>query len=409
MAESTRPPAPGVPSQLRARALPPWFQPPLLRAPERSRTVFLVSLIAAAFPLAAGIVFFGYRAATVTALSVGGCIACEWAYFRITRTPALLGRTHAWLTGMLLALTLPASVPWYIPLIGAVFATIVGKAIFGGIGHFLWQPALLGRLALSVMFATTVNPAEWPLLAPSRAVTGDVRTCRSTIPYQSYRRLTALPADTDGVLIPRPEQTLRRLSQPAKTRYASIADATLDLPEMFDVLIGATGGGIGETAALVLLLTGLYLAYRHYVSLLLPASILIAAAVVAAIAPVYVIGADQSVRAAWLPLTHEGLDVGITYVTYHLATGGLLLGAFFLASEMTTRPVTPRGQILFGIGCGALAVIVRLYTSLPMPSYIAILVLNTTVPVLERFTRPRVLGAPSWWSRPLSRRNKSGD
>jgi len=392
-----------------SRILPPWRHSPLLRAPERSRTIFLISLVAAAVPLAAGIFFYGYRAALVAALSVSGCIVCEWAWFRVTRTPALLGRTHAWLTGLLLALTLPAASPWYVPLIGAAFATIVGKAIFGGIGHFRWQPALLGRLVLSVMFAGTVNPPEWPLLAPARAVTGDVRTCRSSLTYQGYRRLRRLPEGVDGVKVPRPTRTLQDLSQPSLARYPSIADATLDLPEMFDVVIGATGGGIGETASLALLLAGLYLAYRHYVSLLLPASILLSAAVVVAIAPVYLVDLHYTPRAVWFPLTHEGLDVGVTYVSYHLASGGLLLGAFFLASEMTTRPVTPRGQVLFGVGCGALGMLLRLYTALPIPCYIAILAMNWTVPFLERFTRPRVLGAPRWWSGALGRRTQRGD
>ncbi|MFW6146163.1 MAG: RnfABCDGE type electron transport complex subunit D [Planctomycetota bacterium] len=391
-AAPARPPAPPP-------VLPPWRQPPLLRAGEGSRTIFVVSLVAAAAPLAAGVVLFGYRAAAVALLSVAACVGFEWAYFRLTRTPALGGRSHAWLTGLLLALTLPASVPWYVPVVGAAFAIIAGKAIFGGVGHFLWQPALVGRLAVGVLFAASASPATYGVLEPSHAVVGDVRDTRPAGAFHRYGRTPAGAPDTDAVALTRPMVTLRELSHPDGTPHRTLAEALLALPSMGEVLGGATAGAIGETGSVVLVLAGLYLVYRHYVAWFLPAAVILAAAAVAAVAPIHLAGPDGTVGRVWLPVTAQGLAVGFTYVSYHVATGGLLLAAFFLASEMTTRPVTPRGQILFGLACGAGGMLLRLYTDVPSPIYLAILVMNTFTPLLERVTRPRVLGTAPWWKR----------
>lgn len=351
----------------------------------------------------AGVVFFGFRVLMVAMLSVAACSFFEWAYFRVTRTPALLGRSHACLTGLLLALTLPPFVPWYVPVVGAAFAIIVGKAVFGGIGHFWWQPALVGRLAVAAVFGAMLNPALWPLLASSRAVTGDITACSPAVAHRGWAEPVVLAEGVDGPMLPRPTGILQDLGFSGEPVYERITDAIMELPRMSDSLLGATGGGIGETASLVLVLMGLYLVYRHYVTWLLPLSFILAAAVAAALLPVRLLGADDLARTVWLPLTAEGVDVGVTYVAYHLASGGLLLAAFFLAPEMTTRPITPLGQVLFGLGCGAAAIALRLYTRIAIPCYAAVLIMNTFVPLLDRFTRPRVLGTRPWWMRAMRR------
>ena len=382
---------------------PAWHRSPRLRAPEGSRTVFSVFFAASLVPLGAGIVFFGYRAAVVAGLCVAGCVGLEWACFRVTRTPALGGRTHALLTGVLLALTLPAFVPWYVPLVGAAFAILVGKAIFGGVGHFLWQPALVGRLAVAVMFNLTPQPAVWPVLAPAHVITGDVRNCRKSDSYRPWRA-TQPPAGVHGVLLERPVGKLRGLYNRVAPRYASITDAVLDQPDIREVLYGATGGGIGETCAVALMLVGLYLIYRHYVHWVLPASFMLSAAAVAAVAPVWLAEEGQTAKALWFPIAAEDWDVGLVYLGHHLLAGELLLAATLLAPETTSRPVTPVGQMIFGIGCGAGAMLLRLLVVFPLASYIAVLVMNTFTPALERITRPRVLGRRPWLLRVLVRR-----
>lgn len=380
-------------------------QGPHLRAPETSRTVFLVTLSAALVPLVAGTVFFGYRVVLLSVLAVGTCVVLERSYFRVMRAPALIGRSHAVLTGVLLTLTLPPFAPWYVPVVGAAFAILVGKAIFGGVGHFLWQPALLGRLAVAILFGASLNSPVWPLLHPAHAVTGDVRStialparahpAERTRPWRQWE----VDPDFEARSLPRPASILRQLSDPDGEPYPHIRQAFVDLPPIREAIIGSVPGGIGETSAVAILLAGLYLVYRNYVYWALPAGCLLAAAATVAIAPVTLAGPGGAEQAVWFPVQAEGWLVGLTYVSYHLVAGELMLAAFLLAPEMTSRPVTPAGQLLFGIGCGVIGMVLRLYVLFPLSCYLAVLVMNFFTPVLERLTRPRVLGRPPWWRR----------
>lgn len=373
---------------------------PFLVAPEASQSIFMVIFAAALAPLAAGLVFFGWRALVVAALSVGGCVAVESAYYRVTRTPALLGRSHAAVTGLLLALTLPPEVAWYVPLVGAVFAIIVGKAIFGGVGHFLWQPALVGRLAVAVLFApplfssALLNPPRWPVLAQGSVFHGDVTKAK---PMSTYRRWRGTPAPpgADAFSLPRPRETLRALTGPPEAAPMAISSALRHMPPAWDMLVGAHGGGIGETCTIVILVAGLYLVYRSYVRAHLPGLILLAAAITVAIAP---IRAVPDGHWEWFPIVSQGLDVGFTYVAYHICCGELMLAAWFFATEMTSRPVTAPAQAIFGVLLGGLAMLGRLYMDIPIPAYAAVLACNTLTPALD-VIRPRVLGQRRFWHR----------
>ena len=385
----------------RREALTPAAESPFLRAPEGARTVFLVTLLAACGPLAGGLLLFGWRAAMVTGLSVVSCAVIERLYYRVTRVPALLGRSHAYLTGLLLGLTLPAFVPWYVPVVAAAFAIIVGKAVFGGVGHFLWQPALVGRLAVAVLFHTPLTVASpmlssrQPVLARDRLLIGDVRRAAKG---EDRRRWSARPArpGSDAFLLTPPRTTLRNLTirrppldralgSEKKAAYSALAyipedlrrpkpAGLLEMPPIINLLYGARPGGIGETSAIIIIVAGLYLVYRSYVKWQLPFAFLAAAWVTVAVAPIHLAGPNDTVETVWLPLlSPEGTDVGFTYVNYQLLSGELLLAAFFLATEMTSRPVAAGGQVVFGIGCGVLA-------------------MNTFTPAIDRVWRPRVFG-----------------
>ncbi len=378
---------------------------PFLRAPDASGSLFVVIFAAACGPLAAGVVFFGWRALLVAALSVLGCVATEALYYRVRRTPALLGRSHAALTGLLLGLTLPAFAPWYVPLAGSVFAIIVGKALFGGVGHFLWQPALVGRLAVAVVFAPPLfsvsqldRPEGWPVLARNHVILGDVT---NVDPGRAYRRwrLTATGTDRDAIVRQRPRDILRSLTSRDDAPAESIMAVLRDMPPAWDLICGAHGGGIGETCVLVILVAGLYLVYRNHFRGLLPASILAAAAVTAAVAPVRT---GDGLRWQWLPLTLEGFQVGAIYVAYHLVCGELMLAAWFLATEMTSRPVTTPAQVIYGVVCGTAAILMRLYLDVPIPAYAAVLLANTFTPLLDAVIHPRVLGQRRWYRRIFS-------
>jgi Na+-translocating ferredoxin:NAD+ oxidoreductase subunit D len=381
------------------------IESPFLRAPEAARTVYLVTLATACAPLVGGVVMFGWRVLVIAALAIVTCGAVEKLYFRITRVPALLGRSHAFLTGVLLTLTLPPHVPWYVPVVGGAFAVIVGKAIFGGVGHFLWQPALVGRLAVAVLFAGTLNPQTWPLLSREHIVTGDVEQTRRVESYNGWRFRSA-PHGADGFRLVPPMRKLRRVTLPedkGQATYAALAELKqpipnhrpillLNLPPLNDLLYGARPGGIGETCVVVILVAGLYLIYRNYVKWQLPLTIIATAWLVAAVAPVTLAGPNQTVEVVWWPLVSEGFDVGFTYVNYQLLSGALILAAFFFATEMTSRPVTTGGQVLFGAGVGAGAMLMQLYTNTPIPAYMAVLAMNTLVPAIDALWRPRVMG-----------------
>lgn len=402
-----------IPKAASIERVSPPFEAPYMRAPEAVRTIFTVTIIMACGPLLAGVIFFGWRAVVVAFLSVTSCVVFEKLYFRVRRTPALLGRSHAYLTGVLLALTLPPFVPWYIPVIAAMFAIIVGKAIFGGVGHFLWQPALVGRLAVAVMFPALLTPASWSILAQEHLVVGDLANA------QKVERLSQWTGyrpnhNVEAITTQPPSKTLDGLTNQAEPAFSALAyqptdmtrpkpAALMELPPINEFFFGARPGGIGETCVIAIVIAGLYLVYRNYVKWELPVSMGLSAAIVIAIAPIYLAGPEESVQRIWLPILHEGFDVGFVYVCYQLLSTELLLAAFFLAPEMTSRPVTAGGQVLFGIGCGTLAMVLRLFFRVPIPCYLAVLAMNTLTPSIDAIWRPRVLGKKTLLARILKR------
>ena len=382
---------------------------PFLRAPEGARTIFVVTLLAVCAPLAGGLVLFGWRAAGVTGLSVAGCMITERLYYRVTRIPALLGRAHAALTGVLLALTLPAFVPWYVPVVAAAFAIVVGKAVFGGVGHFVWQPALVGRLAVAVIFSTQVTvastslPNRQPVLAHDRLVLGDVRSAAYADDTEAWRSAPARP-NTDALLLTPPRRILRGLTHARKPQFSAFVfrpvgrkdaapAALLQAPPIHNLMYGARPGGTGETSIILIAVAGLYLIYRSYLKWELPLAFVAAAWTTVAIAPVYFLGPERSVQTCWLPLlTPEGFGVAFTYINYQLLCGGLPLAVLLVSAETTSRPVTTGGQVLFGLGCGVLAMVLQLYTDMSIPWAMAVLAMNTLTPTIDRLWRPRVFG-----------------
>ena len=402
---------------------------PFYRAPEAVRTIFMVTFAAACGPLLAGVVLFGWRALVVAAISIVSCALIERGYYVVTRTPALLGRSHAYLTGLLLALTLPAFVPWYIPLIAAAFAIIVGKVIFGGVGHFLWQPALVGWLAVAVVFPSVTNPMHWSLLAREQLVTGDITITGPPRELHKWAK-TPAPANAHAFSTRPPEAILLDLADSEQPAFSALAirhipgldalsqdDAThsaladmkrvkpsviMKMPRINELLYGARAGAIGETCIIVIIVAGLYLVYRHYVKWQLPVAFILSAAVVLAIAPVHLARANGPPK-VWLPILSEGFDVGFVYVCYQLLSGELMLAAFFLATEMTCRPTTTGGQVLFGIGCGIIAMCLRMFLKVQFSCFMAILAMNTFTPTIDALWRPRAPGRKHLLRRLLQR------
>lgn len=390
---------------------------PAIRAPEKVSSIYRITMCAALLPLIGGLFIFGWRAGLVAGVSMLSCLLFEKIYFRVMRTPSLLGRSHALLTGLLLALTLPPFTPVYVVVIAAAFAIVIGKAIFGGVGHFLWQPALVGRFAVAVIMPllypppgdASLQPERWPVLDKNHLLAGDIRKTESIPDYRGWRHHEPVEG-ANGFMLRHPADIIAGLSRGDRAQFSSLSGVRRDIkkrrpplmrsmPPIRDLIIGTRPGGIGETSTLLIILAAVYLVYRKYVKWQLPISFIIAAAIVAAVAPVQFAGHQEHVTWHRVPLLLEGFDVGFTYVCYQLLSGQILLAACLLATEMTSRPVTTGGQVIFGVGCGIMAMLFKLYMPTPIPAYFAVLCMNTFTPTIDILWQPRVFGQKRFgWS-----------
>lgn len=286
--------------------------------------------------------FFGPSALLVVGTSVAGALATE----RLLGRRGTIGDGSAVITGLLLALTLPAGMPLWMVAIGAAFAIGFGKLVFGGLGYNVFNPALLGRAFLQAAFPVAIT--TWPATGGSWwALRGD----NLALPFTSAR----VP---DGIT--------------AATPLGLLKFEHRDTP-LADLVLGTTGGSLGETAGLVILACGAYLALRGYLNWRIPASILLTVA------------AFAGLLHALDPARHGSAP-------FMLFSGGLLLGAVFMATDMVTAPVTNGGRWLFGAGIGVLVVVIRTWGGLLEGVMYAILLMNALVPFINRVTQPRVFG-----------------
>jgi electron transport complex protein RnfD len=290
----------------------------------------------------AGTWFFGPSALLVTMASVAGAVLTEHYIGR----HGTLADGSAAITGILLGLTLPAGFPLWMALLGGAFAIGFGKLIFGGLGHNIFNPALLGRAFLQAAFPVAIT--TWPARPASWwALRGD----NFALPFMQSRVPDAITAATPLGLMKFEHQGTR----------------------LSDLVIGTTGGSLGETAALVILLCGAYLALRGYLNWRVPASILATVALLAGV-------------------LHQIDGARYASAPFMLFSGGLMLGAVFMATDMVTAPVTNLGRWIFGIGIGLVVVIIRTWGGLPEGVMYAILLMNALVPFINRVTPPRVFG-----------------
>ena len=284
--------------------------------------------------LIVGIAFQGVRALVVTLISVASAVAAEGLYRLVTRQYNTLTDCSAVVTGLLLAMTLPATVPYWLPAAGAVFAIVVVKGLCGGLGHNIFNPALAARALLMLL---------WPVYLVRFGAAG------------------VKPGLVNGADVISSATPLHHMQIPA-------------LPEesLLDLFLGRVGGTIGEVSALALLLGGIYLIARKVITVRIPASYLGTVAV--------------------LTLVFHKTDSAFLWMACQLCSGGVILGAIFMATDYVTSPTTKLGQILYGIGCGVLTVVFR-YTGLfPEGVTYAILLMNAAVWLLERYTAPRIFG-----------------
>lgn len=284
--------------------------------------------------------FFGVGALLQLGTAVTGAVLAE----RWTGRGGTLGDGSAAITGLLLGLTLPAGFPLWMTLLGAGFAIVFGKSIWGGLGFNAFNPALVGRAFLQAAFPVSIT--TWPQAGGSFwALQGDLFALPFTHPHP------------DAVSSATPLGLLKFEGQATP---------------LIDLVRGNTTGSLGETAALVILVGGIYLALRGYLNWRVPVGILLTVALLSG-------------------LLH-GLDPGKPNAPFMLFSGGLMLGAVYMATDMVTSPVTNRGRWVFAVGIGILVVVIRVWGGLPEGVMYAILFMNALVPFINRATQPRVFG-----------------
>ena len=295
------------------------------------------------------VIEFGWGALITAAISVCACVATEYLIGRylLKEKKQTVSDLSAVLTGLLLAFNLPSNLDWWIVLIGAVVAIGVGKMTFGGLGQNPFNPALVGRVFLLISFPAQMT--TWPL---AQGFAG------------SY-----VDAETGAT----PLYFLKHIVE------AGDASAIQYLPSLWDSFLGVMGGSLGEVSAAALILGGLILICCRVITWHIPVAIIATVACFAAC-----IG-----LAGALP---EGLTTG-QYVAYQLLSGGLMLGAFFMATDYVTSPMTAWGKILFGIGIGFIVMVIRTWGNYPEGMSFAILIMNACVPLLNKF-RPTRFGEP---------------
>ncbi|MDD6604331.1 MAG: RnfABCDGE type electron transport complex subunit D [Oscillospiraceae bacterium] len=313
---------------------------PHIRSNETTRSIMLDVIIAMLPALAFAIFNFGLRALTLTAVSVVACIFWEWLYRKLMKKPQSIGDLSCVVTGMLLAFVCPVHMPYWMIIIGDFFAIVVVKQLFGGIGKNFLNPALAGRAVLLASYAGTMT--SWVDPAAGKAA--------------------IIGSNADVVTTATPLAIM-------KTGDFAELMATYGVDKMF---IGQIPGSLGEVSAVALLIGGAYLIWRKVINWQTPVAYIATVAVLTFLFP------------------KQG--TGLEWMLYSVFGGGLFLGAFFMATDYATSPVTKKGQLIFGIGCGLFTVLIRYFGSYNEGVCYSIMVMNLLVALIDKYTKPTRFG-----------------
>ena len=290
----------------------------------------LIALMPAAI---LGVYFFGLPALLIILISIVSAVLFEAGYQLLARRRVTVTDGSAAVTGLLLAMVLPPAVPLWLPVVGTFAAIVVVKQVFGGLGQNFLNPALAARSILTISFAGYMTAGFFS-------------------PNSGW-------ASPDAIASPTPLALVNSVGvTPGALDYAA-------------ALFGSISGTIGETSAIALLLGGLFLLVTKTITWHIPISFVVTVFVLT---------------------TSINPGGGGGHAVYQLLLGGLMLGAFFMATDYPTSPMTPAGKLIFGIGCGVLTVLIRIYSSFPEGVAYAILLMNLAVPLIDKFIRPRVFG-----------------
>ena len=339
------------------------------------------SVVAALLPAAvASGYFFGWRAYLHIGLAVATAMVTEAVILRLRKKPVTVGDGSAVVTGVLVAFCLPAQARWFVPVVAAFVAIAIAKQCFGGLGCNIWNPALIGRAFVHVSFPTDMNPSTYPVLTGNPFI-GNVGT------------VGHLPEGIQAVTSASPLAALKQIAGQQWTLEHIRTVFDQDLPSLWNMFVGRIGGDIGETSALLLAAGAIYLIVKGWVRWQIPVSYLATVAVGALVLPLHVVaGGEVQAAVGWHPILTAAPDLAVRYVAYHLLGGGLVLGALYMATDMVTSPLTNRGMLIFGFGCGVLTILIRLYGGYPEAVCYSILLMNTVTPLVDRWTQPRIFG-----------------
>ena len=304
---------------------------PHIRNNEDTRSLMLDVIIALMPALAMSVYVFGVTTLISAVVSVAGAVFFEWLYRKLLKKPQTIGDLSAALTGLLLSMVCPPTLPYWMLLVGDFFAIFVVKQLYGGIGKNFLNPALAGRAALVACYASQMT--SW-----------------------------AAPRTVDAVTAATPLAMVKAGEFEALTAQYSLSD----------MFIGLIGGSAGEVSAMMLLIGGLYLIFRRVISWHTPVAYIGTVAVLTFLFP-------------------QGNDA-LTYMLYNVFGGGLMRGAFFMATDYVTSPVTKEGQLIYGLGCGLLTVFIRYFGSYPEGVCYSILIMNCLVWIIDKYTKPTRFG-----------------
>ena len=302
----------------------------------------MIDVLIALMPaLLVAIYYFGWYALRLTLVSVGTCMLTEWLIQKfLIKGPCTIGDCSAAVTGLLLAFNVPANLPVWMVVVGGIVAIGVAKMSFGGLGKNPFNPALVGRVFMLVSFPTAMT--TWPKVQP----------------------IFENGFIADAVTGPTPLGILKE---------EGLESALANNPDLLDMVLGSRGGAFGEACTIALLIGAVYLLCRKVIDIATPLSILLTVFIFTGIC--HLVNPEQYIAPV-----------------YHLMYGGLILGAFFMATDMVTSPMTIRGKILFGFGIGVITVVIRLWGAYPEGVSFAILIMNAFTPLINKAFKPYRFG-----------------
>ena len=324
---------------------------PHLSASSSSTRAMMIDVLVGLVPVTImATIVFRWSAVVKVGLCVLACLAVEMLLNRLQRKSQTTGDFSAVITGTLLGLSLPSSAPWYICVIGSAAAIGIGKAAFGGLGMNLFNPAMVGRAFVMLSFASQLGASAYVV------TDSDIKVLTQATPLTIAKQFAA-------------DLSAGKVIAGDVQHQLSIAD------NFWPLFIGQINGSLGETSVFALLLGGIYLCLRRSAAWQIPVGTLLAGFVCAALA-------------RWTDLTPFT-------ALRHLISGSFLLGAFFIATDPVTSPVSAWGKFIFGLGVGFFTVIIRLFSGYPEGVMFAVLLMNAAVPLIDRWTVPRPMGTTS--------------